>query len=53
MLPGKFLSAPPAESDYAQWKVSGKLKEDIDYANKVFYGKNGASWKMEKHRICW
>ncbi|KAI0144897.1 FAD dependent oxidoreductase [Pestalotiopsis sp. NC0098] len=53
VLPGKFLSAPPAESDYAQWKVSGKLKEDIDYANKVFYGKNGASWKMEKHRICW
>lgn len=53
VTPGRFLSAPPAERDYAQWKVSGKLKEDIDYANHVFYGKNGANWTMEKHRICW
>ncbi|KIW99061.1 uncharacterized protein Z519_00724 [Cladophialophora bantiana CBS 173.52] len=53
VLPGRHLSAPPAEPDYAQWKVSRRLKEDIDYANKVFYGKNGAHWKMEKHRICW
>lgn len=53
ILPGKYLSAPPPEPDYAQWKVSGPLKQDISYANHVFYGKNGASWKMEKHRICW
>lgn len=53
VAPGRFISAPPAERDYAQWKVSGKLKEDIDYANHVFYGKNGANWKMDKHRICW
>jgi hypothetical protein len=53
VLPGRFVSTPPAQPDYAQWKVSGKLKEDIDHANKVFYGKNGATWKMEKHRICW
>ncbi|KAM0723718.1 hypothetical protein Q7P37_000708 [Cladosporium fusiforme] len=53
VAPGRFISAPPAERDYAQWKVSGKLKEDIDYANHVFYGKNGATWKMDKHRICW
>jgi hypothetical protein len=33
--------------------VTGKLKEDIAYANHVFYGKNGADFKMEKHRICW
>ncbi|KAJ4301111.1 hypothetical protein N0V90_003201 [Kalmusia sp. IMI 367209] len=50
---GKRISAPPPEPDYAQWKVAGPLKQDIDYANKVFYGKNGANWKMEKHRICW
>ena len=53
VAPGRFISAPPAERDYAQWKVTGKLKEDIAYANHVFYGKNGASWNMEKHRICW
>jgi len=53
ILPGRYISMPPAEPDYAQWKVSGKLKEDIDYANHVFYGKKGANWKMEKHRICW
>ncbi|KAI1630449.1 FAD dependent oxidoreductase [Exophiala viscosa] len=53
VVPGRYVSAPPPEPDYAQWNVSGKLKEDIHHANKVFYGKNGASWKMEKHRICW
>lgn len=53
VLPGRLLSAPPAEPDYAQWKVSGRLKEDINHANHVFYGKKGATWKMEKHRICW
>jgi glycine/D-amino acid oxidase-like deaminating enzyme len=51
--PGRVISMPPAEKDYAQWKVSGRLREDITHANRVFYGKNGASWKMEKHRICW
>ncbi|KAJ4344861.1 uncharacterized protein N0V89_012605 [Didymosphaeria variabile] len=50
---GKRISAPPPESDYAQWKVAAPLKEDIDFANNIFYGKNGANWKMEKHRICW
>lgn len=53
VLPGKKLSAPPPEPDYAQWKVSKRLKEDIVYANKVFYGKKAADWKQEKHRICW
>lgn len=50
---GRQISAPPPQADYAQWKVSNPLKQDISYANHVFYGKNGASWKMEKHRICW
>lgn len=53
VLPGKKLSAPPPEQDYAQWKVSNPLKEDIVYANKVFYGDKAADWKQEKHRICW
>ena len=53
VLPGRHISMPPAERDYAQWNVSGKMKEDIDYANKVFYGSKGATWKLEKHRVCW
>jgi hypothetical protein len=53
VVPGRFISAPPAQPDYAQWQVSGRLKEDINHANNVFYGRKGATWKMEKHRICW
>ena len=53
VLPGRFVSAPPSGKDYNQWDVPGPLKQDIDHANNVFYGKNGANWKMEKHRICW
>ncbi|EGP87389.1 uncharacterized protein MYCGRDRAFT_109694 [Zymoseptoria tritici IPO323] len=53
VLPGRYLSAPPNAPDYAQWKVPQELKSDIDHANKVFYGKRGENWKMEKYRICW
>ena len=53
VLPGRFISMPPPERDYAQWKVPKQLQEDISYANHVFYGRKGATWKMEKHRICW
>lgn len=53
VLPGRYISMPPPEPDYAQWKVPAKLKEDIQYANHVFYGKKGANWKLEKYRICW
>jgi len=53
VLPGRRISSPPEAQDYAQWDVTEGLKEDIEYANNVFYGKKGASWKMEKHRICW
>lgn len=53
VLPGKVLSAPPAKADYAQWEVSERLREDIRYANHVFYGSKTRDWKMEKHRICW
>ncbi len=53
VLPGRRVSMPPPARDYAQWEVSGRLKEDIRHANDVFYGKNGATWKLEKHRICW
>ncbi|KAL1649675.1 hypothetical protein SLS61_006331 [Didymella pomorum] len=52
-VPGSWISAPPTGKDYNQWDVPGPLKLDIDHANDVFYGKNGASWKMDKHRICW
>jgi hypothetical protein len=52
-LPGRTFSAPPAKPDYGQWDVSAKLKDDIAYANHVFYGDKTAGWKMEKYRICW
>lgn len=53
ILPGRHISMPPSDPDYAQWKVSKKLKEDIAYSKEVFYGDTGAHWKMDKHRICW
>jgi hypothetical protein len=53
ILPGRFLSAPPAEPDYDQWNVSEKLKKDIQHASAVFYGNQAASWSFEKYRICW
>ncbi|KAH7399721.1 FAD dependent oxidoreductase [Cadophora sp. MPI-SDFR-AT-0126] len=53
VLPGRHISMPPPEPDYAQWAVPRRLKEDIRYANDVFYGSKGANWKLEKHRICW
>ncbi|KAK7752538.1 hypothetical protein SLS62_005506 [Diatrype stigma] len=53
MASGLELSAPPPESDYAQWNVPEPLKEDISFANKVTFGKKGESWKIEQHRICW
>jgi hypothetical protein len=51
--PGRFISMPPPKEDYAQWKVSERLKDDIVHASDVFYGKKAAGWKFEKHRICW
>lgn len=53
MLPGKYVSAPPEEADYAQWNVSARLQEDIRNAKKAFYGKKADNWKMLKHRVCW
>ncbi|KAI1333261.1 FAD dependent oxidoreductase [Xylariaceae sp. FL0255] len=53
VLPGHFVSCPPAERKYAQWDVSKRLKDDIKHANKVFYGRKTANWKLEKFRICW
>lgn len=51
--PGRFISMPPAQPDYAQWQISRRLKQDIDHARDVFYGKKSEAWNMEKHRICW
>lgn len=53
VLPGRWLSAPPAAKDYAQWEASPKLKQDIKHATSVFYGKKSENWKKEKHRVCW
>lgn len=53
VLPGRIVSAPPPERDYKQWEVSTQLKEDITFASNVFYGERAATWKLDKHRICW
>ncbi|KAK4955375.1 hypothetical protein LTR66_013481 [Elasticomyces elasticus] len=53
VLPGRFISMPPSGSDYKQWDISPKMRQDIDHANNVFYGNRGKTWKMEKHRVCW
>lgn len=53
LLPGRFVSMPPPEADYGQWKVSKKLKEDVRRASRAFYGKEVADWTYTKHRICW
>ncbi|KAG5979455.1 hypothetical protein E4U55_005147 [Claviceps digitariae] len=53
VLPGRYISTPPAQADYAQWDISSKLKEDIFNVSSVFYGPEASTWKLEKHRICW
>lgn len=53
IFPGRFISAPPAEKDYGQWEVSERMKGDIGFAKKVFYGTKGDGWKFDKYRVCW
>ncbi|KAI1174707.1 FAD dependent oxidoreductase [Nemania sp. FL0916] len=53
VLPGHYVSSPPAKPDYGQWEVSKRLKDDIKYANQVFYGEKTAHWPLSKFRICW
>ncbi|KAG6001105.1 hypothetical protein E4U21_004678 [Claviceps maximensis] len=53
VLPGRYISTPPAQADYAQWEISKKLKDDILSVSSVFYGRKASTWNLEKHRICW
>ncbi|KAK1763777.1 L-pipecolate oxidase [Phialemonium atrogriseum] len=53
VLPGCSVSAPPAEKDYAQWKVPRLLKNDVAESRNEWYGRKSADWNMTKHRICW
>ncbi|KAF9869395.1 L-pipecolate oxidase [Colletotrichum karsti] len=53
VLPGRKVSAPPPAKDYAQWKVSRQLKQDIIDQRNLWYGKKSEGWNMTKHRICW
>lgn len=53
VLPGRFVSAPPTDQDYSQWKVSKKLQDDVRYSARMFYGSQTASWSFDKFRICW
>lgn len=53
IVPGCRISAPPPAKDYAQWEVSGLLKQDIAASRNLWYGKKSADWNMTKHRICW
>ncbi|KAH9895321.1 sarcosine oxidase [Xylariomycetidae sp. FL2044] len=50
---GKRISAPPPFPDYDQWNVPEELKKDIEFANRITFGKLGESWKIEQHRLCW
>lgn len=53
VFPGRFISAPPNRDDYAQWQVSKRMKQDIQFANRVFYGNKGADWEFDHYRVCW
>ncbi|KAI1140900.1 FAD dependent oxidoreductase [Hypoxylon sp. FL0543] len=50
---GRQVSAPPAGTDYAQWSIPDSLIKDVEFANKVTFGKRGESWDIRQHRICW
>ncbi|KAI1779206.1 FAD dependent oxidoreductase [Hypoxylon cercidicola] len=52
-ISGHQISAPPAAADYAQWEVPDALVQDVEFANKVTFGKRGENWKITQHRICW
>ncbi|KAI1874479.1 hypothetical protein JX265_004687 [Neoarthrinium moseri] len=53
VLKDRFVSAPPDEPDYAEWKVPGSLKDDVNFANKATFGEKGELWNLEQYRICW
>ncbi|KAI1379904.1 FAD dependent oxidoreductase [Hypoxylon crocopeplum] len=53
MPSGQQISAPPAFTDYAQWKVPDALLKDVEFANKATFGKRGEAWEIKQHRICW
>lgn len=53
VLKDRYISAPPDETDYAQWDVPDYLKSDVNFANKATFGKKGESWELEQYRICW
>lgn len=53
VLPGRYLSTPPPQTDYDQWNVFGQLKEDIRRASSLFYGREAANWELVNHRVCW
>jgi len=48
------LSMPPMQSDYAQWDVPLRLKDDVRQAPKSLFGtKDLGTLELEKFRICW
>ncbi|KAI1343502.1 sarcosine oxidase [Xylariaceae sp. FL0016] len=53
MSSGNRISAPPPHADYAEWEVPGTLKEDVEFAKDVTFGKFGKDWNIHTHRICW
>ncbi|KAK3988903.1 FAD dependent oxidoreductase [Cladorrhinum sp. PSN332] len=52
---GLPLSAPPQETDYAQYDVPQRLKEDVHSASQSIYGAAEARFKqtLQEFRICW
>ncbi|KAL0943532.1 FAD dependent oxidoreductase [Colletotrichum truncatum] len=50
---GGGISQPPSGPDYAQLDVPASLKEDVDFAGKIIYGKLSDDFRVENYRICW
>ncbi|KAK4158900.1 FAD dependent oxidoreductase [Cladorrhinum sp. PSN259] len=53
---GLSISAPPVQTDYAQYDVPQRLKEDVDSASSAIYGPISEiclEQTLGEYRICW
>lgn len=50
---GQLISMPPDEPDYAQWKLSQRMKDELGLVYEGIFGKKGREFCLENYRICW
>jgi hypothetical protein len=50
---GQLISMPPDEPDYAQWKLSQQMKDELGLVCEGIFGKKGGEFRLENYRICW